>query len=182
MKKTRKSYKTRQEVKSPHNINEKIYAKIVRLVGDNVEMQICSIYDAKKLARELELDLVEINAKSDPPICKIIDYSKFLYEYRKKEKLNKKNSSTTKVKEIKFGPNTDEHDFNFKLDHAKKFIESGHKVKAFVHFKGRQIVHKELGEILLLKLLSALEDSIKVEQLPKLEGRRMITIISPKKK
>lgn len=182
MKKTRKSYKTRQEVKSPHRINEKIYAKTVRLVGDNVEMQIYSTYEARKMASDLELDLVEINAKSDPPVCKIIDYSKFLYEYRKKEKLNKKNSATTKVKEIKFGPNTDDHDFNFKLEHAKKFIESGHKVKVFVHFKGRQIVHKELGEILILKLLSALEDSIKVEQLPKLEGRRMIAILSPKKK
>lgn len=182
MKKTRKSYKNPQQTKHKHNINERIRSKTVRLVGDNVKMEIYSIYDARKLAAELELDLVEINPQAEPPICKIVDYSKFIYEQKKREKVNKKNSSVVKLKELKFGPNTDDHDFNFKLDHAKKFLAEGHKVKATVQFKGRQIVHKELGEILLLKLLSALEESAKVDQMPKLEGRRMTTVMSPKKK
>lgn len=134
------------------------------------------------MADELELDLVEISPKADPPVCKIIDYSKFLYQQKKKQKEMKAKSVKVVVKEIRFGPQTDEHDFNFKLKHAEKFLKEGAKVKAFVFFKGRSILFKEQGEILLLKLATSLEDIGTVEQLPKLEGKRMIIYISPKKK
>lgn len=182
MRKTRQRFRPRQKPQQyPHRINENITARTVRLVGDNVEMKICTLYEAREIAKELELDLVEISPKADPPVCKILEYTKFLFDYRKKEKQNKKNSAQTKIKEIKFGPYTDDHDFNFKLNHAKNFLEHGHKVKAFVQFKGRQLAHKEIGEILLLKLLQALEDHAKVEQLPRMEGRRMSTLLGPKK-
>ncbi len=134
------------------------------------------------MADELELDLVEISPKADPPVCKIIDYSKFLYQQKKKQKEMKAKSVKVVVKEIRFGPQTDEHDFNFKLKHAEKFLKEGAKVKAFVFFKGRSILFKEQGEILLLKLATSLEDIGTVEQLPKLAGKRMIIYISPKKK
>jgi len=132
------------------------------------------------MAEERGLDLVEISAKADPPVCKIIDYSKFKYEQKKKQKEIKAKTQKTVVKEIRFGPNTDDHDFNFKLNHARNFLEDGAKVKAFVHFVGRTIVFKERGEILLLKLAQALEDYAKVDQLPKLEGKRMTLMLSPK--
>jgi len=135
-----------------------------------------------KLAEELELDLVEISPKAEPPVCKIIDYSKFLYQQKKKQKEMKAKTVKVVVKEIRFGPQTDEHDFNFKLRHAEKFLKEGAKVKAFVFFKGRSILFKEQGEILLLKLATGLEDVGAVEQLPKLEGKRMTMFISPKKK
>lgn len=138
--------------------------------------------DALKLAEELELDLVEISPKAEPPVCKIIDYSKFLYQQKKKQKEMKAKTVKVVVKEIRFGPQTDEHDFNFKLRHAEKFLKEGAKVKAFVFFKGRSILFKEQGEILLLKLATGLEDVGAVEQLPKLEGKRMTMFISPKKK
>lgn len=132
------------------------------------------------MAADRGLDLVEIYAKGDPPVCKIIDFNKFIYEQKKKEKEQKQKSSKTVLKEIRFGPNTDDHDFDFKLNHAKKFLEEGAKVKAYVHFKGRTIVHKERGELLLLKFAQELEELGKVEQLPKLEGKRMLIFISPK--
>lgn len=138
--------------------------------------------DALKLAEELELDLVEISPKAEPPVCKIIDYSKFLYQQKKKQKEIKAKTVKVVVKEIRFGPQTDEHDFNFKLRHAEKFLKEGAKVKAFVFFKGRSILFKEQGEILLLKLATGLEEVGAVEQLPKLEGKRMTMFISPKKK
>jgi translation initiation factor IF-3 len=138
--------------------------------------------DAMKLADELELDLVEISPKADPPVCRIIDYQKFLYQQRKKQKEQKQNAVQVSVKEVRFGPNTDEHDYNFKLKHAEKFLNDGDKVKAFVFFKGRSILFKEKGEILLLRLAQDLEELGKVEQMPKLEGKRMTMFLSPKKK
>jgi translation initiation factor IF-3 len=155
----------------------------VRLVGDNIENPgIFALRDALKLADELELDLVEISPKADPPVCKIIDYQKFLYQQKKKQKEMKANATKIVVKEIRFGPQTDDHDFQFKLRHAEKFLKEGSKVKAFVFFKGRSILFKEQGEILLLKLATALEEVGAVEQMPKLEGKRMTIFISPKKK
>lgn len=153
------------------------------MVGDNIpEPGIFALRDALKLADELELDLVEISPKAEPPVCKIIDYSKFLYQQKKKQKEMKAKTVKVVVKEIRFGPQTDEHDFNFKLRHAEKFLQDGAKVKAFVFFKGRSILFKEQGEILLLRLATALEDLGTVEQLPRLEGKRMTMYISPKKK
>ena len=154
---------------------------MVRVVGENVDVNIYPINKAKDMARNLGLDLVEISPNSDPPVCKIIDYSKFKYMQKKKQKSIRSNAQKTVLKEIRFGPNTDEHDFNFKLKHAIKFLESGAKVKAYVHFYGRTIVFKERGEILLLKLAQALEDYANVEELPKLEGKRMFLMLSPKK-
>jgi len=134
------------------------------------------------LADELGLDLVEIAAKANPPVCRIIDYNKFLYEQKMRQKEMKSKAAKVVIKEIRFGPNTDEHDFDFKLKHAKKFLSDGAKLKAFVFFKGRSILYKDKGEILLLRFAQELEDFGKVEQLPKLEGKRMIMFISPKKK
>ena len=153
----------------------------VRLVGDNIENPgIYPLREALRIADEMELDLVEISPKADPPVCKIIDYSKFLYQQKKKQKEMKAKSVKVVVKEIRFGPQTDEHDFNFKLKHAEKFLKDGAKVKAFVFFKGRSILFKEQGEILLLKLATALEELGSVEQMPKLEGKRMTMFITPK--
>ena len=154
---------------------------MVRVVGDNVDVNIYPINKAKEMARQQGLDLVEISPNSDPPVCKIIDYSKFKYMQKKKQKSIRSIAQKTVLKEIRFGPNTYEHDFNFKLKHAIKFLESGAKVKAYVHFYGRTIVFKERGEILLLKLAQALEDYANVEELPKLEGKRMFLMLSPKK-
>ena len=139
-----------------------------------------SIEEARKVADDLELDLVLISEKADPPVCRVIDFKKFLYQQKKKQKEIRSNAQKVVVKEIRFGPNTDEHDYNFKLKHAKSFLEEGAKVKAFVFFKGRTILFKEKGEILLLKFAQELEELGKVEQLPKLEGKRMIMFISPK--
>jgi len=154
---------------------------MVRVVGDNVNVNIYPIDTAINMAKKLGLDLVEISPNSDPPVCKIIDYSKFKYNQKKKEKSIRSKAKKTVLKEIRFGPNTDDHDFNFKLKHAIKFLENGAKVKAYVHFYGRTIVFKERGEILLLKLAQALEDYANVEELPKLEGKRMFLMLSPKK-
>ncbi len=152
-------------------------------MGDNVdEPGVISVQDALKLSQKLELDLVEISPKADPPVCKIIDYSKFLYEQKKKQKEMKSKATKVVVKEIRFGPNTDEHDYNFKKNHAEKFLEEGAKLKVYVFFKGRSILFKDKGEILLLRLASELEDLGKVEQMPRLEGKRMTMFISPKKK
>ena len=154
---------------------------MVRVVGDNVNVNIYPTNKAINMAKQLGLDLVEISPNSDPPVCKIIDYSKFKYNQKKKEKSIRSKAQKTVLKEIRFGPNTDDHDFNFKLNHAIKFLENGAKVKAYVHFYGRTIVFKERGEILLLKLAQALEDYANVEELPKLEGKRMFLMLSPKK-
>ncbi len=154
---------------------------MVRLVGENIESNIYPLYKAQEMATQLGLDLVEISPNSDPPVCKIIDYSKFKYTQKKKQKSIRSNAQKTLLKEIRFGPNTDDHDFNFKLKHAIKFLESGAKVKAYVHFYGRTIVFKERGEILLLKLAQAVEEYANVEELPKLEGKRMFLMLSPKK-
>lgn len=163
-----------------HRINEHIRVPEVRLVGDNVEPGIYPTRKALELADELELDLVEISPNANPPVCRIIDYSKFIYEQKKKQKEIKANAKQTVIKEIRFGPNTSDHDFEFKLKHAKKFLEAGEKVRAYVHFKGRAIVYKEQGEILLLRFAQALEDYGKVELLPKLEGKRMFLTVAPK--
>ena len=140
------------------------------------------IQDALRRADELELDLVEISPNAEPPVCRITDFQKFLYEQKKKQKELKAKASKIIVKEIRFGPNTDDHDYNFKLKHAEKFLQEGAKVKAYVFFKGRSILYNEQGEILLLRFANALEEVGKVEQLPKLEGKRMTIFISPKKK
>lgn len=147
-----------------------------------MEPGIYPIEEALVIAEKLGLDLVEISPKADPPVCKVVDYSKFKYEQKKKQKELKAKAQKVVVKEIRFGPNTDDHDFNFKLKHAQKFLEEGAKLKAYVHFVGRTIVFKERGEILLLKFAQALEDYGRVEQLPKLEGKRMTVIMSPKAK
>ncbi len=167
----------------PHRINDKIYGvNEVRLVGDNVEQGIFPFRDALRMAEEQGLDLVEISGSAVPPVCRIIEYKKFLYDLKKKQKEIKAKAATVEMKEIRFGPNTDEHDLNFKLKHARKFLEEGHKVKAFVFFRGRTIVFKERGEILLLKFAQEIEDIAIVEQMPKLEGKRMIMYVIPKKK
>lgn len=145
-------------------------------------MGVYPIKQAREKAEELGLDLVEISPKADPPVCKIIDYKKFLYEQKKREKAMKAKASKVVVKEIRFGPNTDDHDYEFKKKHAEKFLSDGAKLKAYVFFKGRSIVYKEQGEILLLRLAQDLEDLGKVEQMPKLEGKRMIMFIAPKTK
>ncbi|CAI8395623.1 MAG: Translation initiation factor IF-3 [Polaribacter sejongensis] len=150
-------------------------------MGDNIEVGVYPLEKAKELANEQELDLVEISPKAKPPVCKIIDYKKFLYEQKKREKALKSKATKVTIKEIRFGPQTDEHDYEFKKKHALKFLQEGAKLKAFVFFKGRSIIFKEQGQILLLKLAQELEEYGKVEQLPKLEGKRMIMFIAPKK-
>nr|WP_292968703.1 translation initiation factor IF-3 [Allomuricauda sp.] len=170
----------RRENKNPHNINEKIKAQEVRLVGDNVEVGVYPISKAMEIANEQELDLVEISPKADPPVCKVIDYKKFLYEQKKRDKAMKAKASKVVVKEIRFGPQTDDHDYEFKKRHAEKFLKDGAKLKAYVFFKGRSIVYKDQGEILLLRLAQELEELGKVEQMPKLEGKRMTMFIAPK--
>jgi translation initiation factor IF-3 len=152
----------------------------VRLVGDNIpEQRVYTTQEAMRLADELELDLVEVSPTAVPPVCKIIDFKKFLYEQRRKQKEIKTNSVKVVVKEIRFGPNTDEHDYQFKLKHAQKFLEEGSKVKSYVFFKGRTILFKDKGEILLLRFAQDLEEFGKLEQMPKLEGKRMLIMINP---
>ena len=161
-------------------INGEITASQVRLVGDNIaEPGIYSISQAVRMADELGLDLVEITAKADPPVCRIIDYQKYLYQQKKKAKEMKSNSAKIVIKEIRFGPNTDEHDFQFKLRHAIEFLQEGSKVKASVFFKGRSILYSEQGEKLLLRFAVELEEYGRAEQMPKLEGKRMIMMIAP---
>ena len=154
----------------------------MRLVGDNVEVGVYPLEKAMELAKAAELDLVEISPKASPPVCKIIDYKKFLYEQKKRDKAMKAKATKVIVKEIRFGPNTDDHDYAFKKKHAEKFLKDGAKLKAYVFFKGRSIVYKDQGEILLLRLASELEELGKVEQMPRLEGKRMTMFIAPKTK
>ncbi len=191
----RKRFKGRRRKQNKYNFrtNRDIRVPKVRLVGEDmdkiseaagkkIEVDIYPTDLVRKWAQEMELDLVEISPRAKPPVVKILDYNKFIYDKKKREKKIKKNTQKTVVKEIRFGPNTDDHDFNFKLNHAKKFLEDGAKVKAYVHFKGRSIVFKERGELLLLRFLKELEDLGSAEKLPKMEGRRMIVMVSPKKK
>ncbi|RRJ93243.1 translation initiation factor IF-3 [Paenimyroides tangerinum] len=154
----------------------------VRLVGDNVEPGVFRTSVAQQMAEDMELDLVEISPNAEPPVCKIIDYKKFLYEQKKRDKMLKAKSTQITVKEIRFGPQTDEHDYEFKRKNAEKFLKDGAKLKAFVFFKGRSIIYKEQGQILLLRLAQDLEELGKVEAMPLLEGKRMTMYIAPKKK
>lgn len=184
---------SRNEKQNPFRINEFIRIPDIRLVGDNMDEvsevagreikagEVYSTRDARDWARQLEMDLVEISPNAEPPVVRIVDYSKFLYEKKKKEKEIKAKAVKTVIKEIRFGPNTDDHDFEFKVRHAKTFLEEGAKVKAYVHFRGRTIVFKDRGELLLLRFLKELEEFGAPESLPKLEGRRMIVMVSPKK-
>lgn len=172
----------RAAAKDPYNTNERIRAREVRLVGDNVEPGIYTIQEALNKAEELELDLIEISPTANPPVCKILDYQKFLYQQKKRQKEQKAKATKVVVKEIRFGPQTDDHDYNFKLKHAQGFLQEGAKVKAYVFFKGRAILFKEQGEVLLLRFANDLEEYGKVEQMPVLEGKRMIIMLSPKKK
>lgn len=165
----------------PYAVNERIRAREVRIVGDNVENGIYSIQQALRLAQEQELDLVEISPKAVPPVCKILDYQKFLYQQKKRLKEQKAKSTKVVVKEIRFGPQTDDHDYNFKLKHAQGFLKEGAKVKAYVFFRGRSILFKEQGEVLLLRFANDLEEIGKLEQMPVLEGKRMTIMLSPKK-
>ena len=168
-------------LKGKHRINEQMRAKEVRIVGDDIESAVYPIAQALKLAEEHEADLVEISPNAVPPVCRIIDYSKFLYQLKKRAKEQKAKQVKVNVKEIRFGPQTDEHDYNFKLKHAIGFLQDGDKVKAYVFFKGRSILFKEQGEVLLLRFANDLEDYAKVEQMPLLEGKRMTISLSPKK-
>jgi translation initiation factor IF-3 len=164
-----------------HKINDKINVPEVRVVGEGIEPGIYPTRKALQMAQDEGLDLVMITEKANPPVCRIVDYKKFLYEQKKKEKELKAKQQKVVIKEIRFGPQTDDHDYEFKKRHARGFLEEGSKLKAYVFFKGRSIVFKDQGEILLLKLAQELEDIGKVEQLPKLEGKRMIMMMAPKK-
>ena len=168
-------------LKGQHRINEQIHAKEVRIVGDDIESAVYPISQALKIAEDHDADLVEISPNAVPPVCRIIDYSKFLYQLKKRAKEQKAKQVKVNVKEIRFGPQTDEHDYNFKLKHAIGFLQNGDKVKAYVFFKGRSILFKEQGEVLLLRFANDLEDYAKVEQMPILEGKRMTIALSPKK-
>ncbi|MBP3548955.1 MAG: translation initiation factor IF-3 [Rikenellaceae bacterium] len=173
----------RPEKENPHRINDEITAPQVRVVGDNIENPVVlSIREAIKLADEMELDLIEISPKADPPVCRIADYQKFLYQQKRKAKEIKAKAVKVVIKEIRFGPQTDDHDYNFKLRHAENFLKEGAKVKAYVFFRGRSIVFKEQGEILLLRFATDLEELAKVEQMPKLDGKKMTMMLAPKPK
>ena len=163
-----------------HRINHHIRVPQIRLVGDNVTVGIYSTQDAMKMAQDQQLDLVEISPQADPPVCKIIDYNKFLYDKKKKDKEMKAKAKTTEMKEIRFTPNTDDHDFDFKAKHAENFLKEGNKVKAYVQFKGRAIQFKDRGELLLLKFAERLAEVGSLESMPKLEGKRMLAIFQPK--
>src|SRR3954462_15640741 len=163
-----------------HRINDRIRVPQVRLVGDNVTVGIYPTEEARRIAQQQELDLVEISPNADPPVCKVIDYKKFLYEKKRKEKEMKSKSKASEVKEIRFTPGTDDHDFDFKAKHAEKFLKDGNKVKAYVQFKGRAIQFKETGELVLLKFAERLVEVGVPEGLPKLEGKRMLMMLAPK--
>jgi len=190
---TRNNYRDRRNDKYNFRVNDRIRVPEVRLVGDNIDEvsevighdlkagDVHSTRKVKEWADRMDLDLVEISPNAKPPVVRIIDYKKFIYDKKKKEKELKAKAQKTVVKEIRFGPNTDDHDFDFKLRHAQKFLEDGAKVKAYVHFRGRTIVFKERGELLLLRFLKELEEYGSAESLPKMEGRRMIVMVSPKK-
>ena len=181
--KTERASNLPKKEEAEHRINNKIRVLKVRLVGDNIEEPgIYSTADALKMADEMYLDLGEISPNAEPPVCKIIDYQKFIYQQKRKQKEIKSKAVKVVVKEIRFGPQTDDHDYEFKLRHAEKFIAEGAKVKAYVFFKGRSILFKEQGEILLLRFANDLEEVARVDQLPRLEGKRMILMLAPKPK
>ncbi|NNC45760.1 MAG: translation initiation factor IF-3 [Winogradskyella sp.] len=181
IRRNRNNYSRRVNKEDQHRINSKIKSEKVRLVGDNVDIGIYNIKQAIEIADEQGLDLVEISPNAEPPVCKVMDYKKFLYEQKKREKALKSKATKVVIKEIRFGPQTDDHDYEFKKKHAEKFLKDGAKLKAFVFFKGRSIVFKEQGQILLLRLAQDLEEFGKVEQMPRLEGKRMTMFIAPKK-
>ena len=168
-------------MKFQYRVNGQIRAREVRIVGDDVESVVMPTSKALQMAEQKGLDLVEISPNAQPPVCRMIDYSKFLYQQKKRQKELKAKQVKVEVKEIRFGPQTDEHDYNFKLKHAKEFLSDGDKVKAYVFFRGRSILFKEQGEVLLLRFANDLEEYGKVEQMPVLEGKRMIIFIAPKK-
>ena len=170
-----------EKIKNNYRINEQIRSREVRLVGDDVESTVMPTHKAIQLAEQKGVDLVEISPNAQPPVCRLIDYSKFLYQQKKRQKELKAKQVKIEVKEIRFGPQTDEHDYNFKLKYAKDFLTEGDKVKAYVFFRGRSILFKEQGEVLLLRFANDLEEYGKVEQMPVLEGKRMIIFIAPKK-
>lgn len=173
----------RPEKENPNRINHEITAPMVRVVGENVEPNlVIPIRQALAMAEQMELDLIEISPKADPPVCRIADYQKFLYQQKRKAKEIKAKQEKVVVKEIRFGPQTDDHDYNFKLKHAENFLNEGAKVKAYVVFRGRSIVFKEQGEILLLRFATDLEEIAKVEMMPKLDGKKMNMILAPKGK
>ena len=167
--------------KFQYRINEAIRVKEVRLVGDNVEQGVYTIQQALRIANDQELDLVEISPNVNPPVCRVVDYQKFIFQLKKKQKEQKAKSVKVVVKEIRFGPQTDDHDYNFKLKHAKGFLSEGSKVKAYVFFRGRSILFKDQGEVLLLRFANDLEDYGRVERMPVLEGKRMTIMLAPKK-
>lgn len=171
----------KDNLKSQYRINGQIRAREVRIVGDGVESQVVSIGRALDMASYQGVDLVEISPNAEPPVCRLIDYSKFIYQQKKHQKEIKAKQVKVEVKEIRFGPQTDDHDYNFKLKHAQGFLSDGDKVKAYVFFRGRSILFKEQGEVLLLRFAQDLEEYGKVEQMPQLEGKRMIMFIAPKK-
>ena len=170
----------RKEQQQEHRTNQMIRVPEVRLVGDNITIGVYPTADALKMAQDQQLDLVEISPGAQPPVCKVIDYNKFLYNEKKKKKEMKANSKTSEVKEVRFTPNTDDHDFEFKCKHAEKFLQDGNKVKAHVQFKGRAIMFKERGELLLLKFADRLKEVGVLESLPKMEGKRMQVMFAPK--
>lgn len=170
-----------EKMKVQYRVNEQIHAREVRIVGDDTEPQVMPTAKALQIAERKGLDLVEISPNAVPPVCRLIDYSKFLYQQKKRQKEMKAKQVKIEVKEVRFGPQTDDHDYNFKLKHAKEFLSEGNKVKAYVFFKGRSILFKEQGEVLLLRFANDLEEYGKVEQMPVLEGKRMILFIAPKK-
>ncbi|MDO5075539.1 MAG: translation initiation factor IF-3 [Bacteroidales bacterium] len=169
------------KAKQQYRVNEQIRAREVRVVGENAESSVMQTRDALRMAQQQGVDLVEISPNADPPVCRMIDYSKFLYQQKKRQKELKAKQVKVEVKEIRFGPQTDDHDYNFKLKHAKSFLTEGDKVKAYVFFRGRSILFKEQGEVLLLRFANDLEEYGKVESMPVLEGKRMIMFIAPKK-
>lgn len=169
------------KIKQQYRVNEQIRAREVRIVGDEIESSVMPTREALRLAQQQGLDLVEISPNAEPPVCRLIDYSKFIYQQKKRQKELKAKQVKVEVKEIRFGPQTDDHDYNFKLKHAKGFLSEGDKVKAYVFFRGRSILFKEQGEVLLLRFANDLEEYGKVESMPVLEGKRMIMFIAPKK-
>ena len=171
----------KDNLKQNYRVNEQIRVREVRIVGDGIESTVVPTYKALQIAEQKGVDLVEISPNAQPPVCRLIDYSKFIYQQKKHQKEMKSKQVKVEVKEIRFGPQTDDHDYNFKLKHAQGFLMEGDKVKAYVFFKGRSILFKEQGEVLLLRFAQDLEEYGKVEQMPQLEGKRMIMFIAPKK-
>lgn len=171
-----------RQIQNEHRLNREITAAEVRVIGEDIEPGVYPIAVAIKMAEDQEVDLVEISPNAVPPVCRLIDYKKFLYEKKKKDKEQKAKAKATEVKEIRFTPNTDDHDFDFKAKHAEKFLKDGDKVKCYVQFKGRAIMFQERGELLLLKFAERLAEFGSLESMPKMEGRRMLVIFTPKKK